>query len=261
MSAATQTAFAAGLFAATPPPAGLTAWNSRAPERRYGVYRNNVSASLTSALSSRFPVAERIVGTEFFRAMAQAFVLLHPPRSPLLLAYGDDFPDFVAAFEPARDIAYLPDVMRLEVARGRAYHAADAAPLDPQALAAVDPARLGDLTFTPHPALSIFSSSHPAVTIWAMNAGARPLTPLDHWKGEDALVVRPQMIVEVTPLPPGGAMFYRLLVVGETLGLAAEAAMAAEERFDISTNLAVLLRSGAFTAIREENPDEHRHDA
>ncbi|WP_439629015.1 HvfC/BufC N-terminal domain-containing protein [Shinella sp.] len=261
MSAATQTAFAAGLFAATPPPAGLTAWNSPAPERRYGVYRNNVSASLTGALSSRFPVAERIVGAEFFRAMAQAFVRLHPPRSPLLLAYGDDFPNFVAAFEPARDIAYLPDVMRLEVARGRAYHAADAAPLDPQALAAVDPARLGDLVFTPHPALSIFSSPHPSVTIWAMNAGERPLAPLDHWEGEDALVVRPQMIVEVIALPPGGAMFHSLLAAGETLGLAAEAAMAADERFDLSTNLAVLLRSGAFTAIREENPDEHRHDA
>jgi hypothetical protein len=261
MSAVTQTAFAAGLFAATPLPAGLTAWNSLAPERRYGVYRNNVSASLTGALSSRFPVAERIVGAAFFRAMAQAFVRLHPPRSPLLLAYGDDFPDFVAAFEPARDIAYLPDVMRLEVARGRAYHAADAAPLDPLAVAVVDPTRLGDLVFTPHPALSIFSSPHPAVTIWAMNAGERPLAPLDHWEGEDALVVRPQMIVEVTPLPPGGALFYRLLAAGETLGLAAEAAMAADERFDLSTNLAVLLRSGAFTAIREENPDEHRHDA
>ena len=151
--------------------------------------------------------------------------------------------------------------MRLEVARGRAYHAADATPLDPQALAAVDPARLGDLVFEPHPALSIFSSPHPAVTIWAMNAGERALAPLDRWEGEDALVVRPQMIVEVTALPPGGAMFHRLLAAGETLGLAAEAAMAADERFDLSTNLAVLLRSGAFTAIREENPDEHRHDA
>ncbi len=261
MSVITQTAFAAGLFAATPPPAGLTAWNSNAPERRYAVYRNNVSASLTGALSSRFPIAERIVGTEFFQAMAQAFVRLHPPRSPLLLAYGDDFPAFVTALEPARAIAYLPDVMRLEVVRGRAYHAADAVPLDPQALTAVDPARLGDLVFEPHPALSIFSSPHPAVTIWAMNAGERALAPLECWEGEDALVVRPQMIVEVIALPPGGAMFCRLLAADKTLGLAAEVAMAADERFDLSTNLAVLLRSGAFTAIRQDNPDEHRHDA
>lgn len=261
MSITTQSAFAAGLFEATPPPAGLAAWNKAAPERRYDVYRNNVAASLTGALASRFPAAERIVGPDFFRAMAQSFIRLHPPRSPLLLSYGDDFPDFVAAFEPARDIAYLPDVMRLEVARGRAYHAADALPLDPQILANVDPARLGDLVFAPHPSLSILSSLHPVVTIWAMNAGERPLAPVEQWQGEDALVVRPRMSVDVLSLPPGAAAFGRSLAAGMTLGAAAESAMAADERFDLSTNLAVLLQSGAFAAIRQENPDEDRDDA
>ena len=168
MSSDMQRAFAAGLFDTSPPPAGLAAWNSDAPERRYGVYRNNVSAGLTAALSSRFPASEQIVGAEFFRAMAQAFIRLHPPRSPLLLAYGDGFPDFVAAFEPARGIAYLPDVMRLEIARGRAYHAADAPPLEPRMLAAIEPARLGTLVFAPHPSLSVLSSAHPVATIWAV---------------------------------------------------------------------------------------------
>ena len=261
MSIATQSAFAAGLFEATPPPAGLRAWNDAAPERRYGVYRNNVAASLAGALASRFPAAERIVGPDFFRAMAQAFIRLHPPRSPLLFSYGDDFPDFVAAFEPTRDIGYLPDVMRLEVARGRAYHAADVLPLDPQVLAAIDPARLGDLVFLPHAALSILSSPHPVVTIWAMNAGERPLAPVEQWQGEDALVVRPRMSVEVIPLPPGGAVFGRSLAAGATLAAAAETAMTADDRFDLSTNLAILLQSGAFVAIRQENPDEYRDDA
>ena len=261
MSAATQHAFAAELFTASPPPAGLTAWNSGAPERRYGVYRNNVTASLTGALASRFPATESIVGADFFRAMANTFIRLHPPRSPLLLSYGDDFPDFVADFEPASMLAYLPDVMRLEVARGRAYHAADAAPLDPQALAAVDPAHLGSLTFAPHPSLSVLSSPYPAVTIWAMNAGERALGPVDDWQGEDALILRPRMVVEVIPLAPGGAVFFRHLACGATLADAAQAAMAAQARFDLSTNLAALLRSGAFTAISQETPDEDRHHA
>lgn len=261
MSAAIQSAFAAGLLDASPPPAGLRAWNAAAPERRYGVYRNNVTASLTTALASRFPAAERIVGSEFFRAMAQAFIRFHPPRSPLLLAYGDDFPDFVAVFEPARELAYLADVIRLEAARGRAYHAGDAAPLDPQDLATVDPSRLGSLVFTPHPSLSILSSPHPVVTIWAMNAGELDLAPMEHWQKEDVLIVRPQMVVEVIPLPPGGALLFRRLAAGLALAEAAEAAMAADTRFDLSTNLAVLLRSGAFTAFRQETSDEHADNA
>lgn len=261
MSAAIQSAFAARLFEATPAPTGLMAWNAATPECRYDVYRNNVTASLTNALASRFPAAERIVGSEFFRAMAQAFIRRHPPRSPLLLAYGDDFPDFAAAFEPAGELAYLPDVMRLETARGRAYHAADAVPLDPQSLTAVDPSRLGSLTFTPHPSLSLLSSSHPVVTIWAMNVGESSPAPINDWRGEDAVIVRPHMVVDVVPLMPGGVAFFRRLADGVTLAGAAEAAMAADTRFDLSTNLAVLLRSGAFTAFKQENADEHRHNA
>ena len=259
MSATTQSAFAAGLFAQAPPPAGLAAWNAGVPERRYAVYRNNVSASLAGALASRFPVAETIVGRDFFRAMADEFIRAHPPRSPVLLAYGEAFPDFVAAFEPARELAYLPDVMRLELARGRAYHAADALPLDPAALAAVDPERLGDLVLAPHPAMSVLSSPHPVVTIWAMNSGERPLGAIEPWQGENALVTRPHLTVELMSLPAAGAIFLGRLAGGARLAEAAAAA--GNEHFDLSATLAVLLRSGAFTAIKEDLGNEDRHPA
>lgn len=257
MSAATQSAFAAGLFAQAPPPTGLAAWNAAVPVRRYEVYRNNVSASLSGALASRFPVAENIVGRDFFRAMADDFIRAHPPRSPVLLAYGNTFPDFVATFEPARDLAYLPDVMRLEVARGRAYHAADVPPLDPATLASVNPEKLGDLVLAPHPAMSVLSSLHPIVTIWAMNSGERPLGPIDPWQGEHVLVVRPRLTVEFIPLPAAGAAFFRRLAGGACL---ADAASAAEgESFDLSATLAVLLHSGAFSANKEDHGNEDRH--
>lgn len=261
MSAATQNAFATGLFSIIPPPSCLTAWNGTAPDRRYGAYRNNVTASLTAALASRFPVARNIVGQDFFRAMAQLFIRLHPPRSPLLLAYGDDFPDFAAGFEPARELAYLADVMRLEVARGHAYHALDAASLEAQALADVEPHRLRTLIFKPHPSLSVISSPHPVATIWAMNTGSRPLATLDDWLGEDILVARPRMTVEMTGLPPGGAVFFRHLAAGASLSGAADTVQHAEARFDLSANLAILLRSGAFTAFSQGTRDENRNHA
>nr|WP_314091848.1 DNA-binding domain-containing protein [uncultured Shinella sp.] len=261
MSAALESAFAAGLFGTTPAPAGLMAWNTANPERRYGVYRNNVTASLIAALASRFPAAENIVGSDFFLGMARAFIAAHPPRSPVLLAYGDEFPDFVAAFAPAREIVYLPDVMRLEIARGRAYHAADVAPLAPAALAAIDPARLGALVFTPHPALSILSSPYPMVTIWAMNAGERMLAPIDVWRDEHALVARPHLTVEVTALSPGGAVFFRRLAEGATLAVAVQAAMRRHADFDLPQNLAVLLRSGAFAAVSQDDTDENPNRA
>jgi len=231
-------------------PQGLAAWNGPQPERRFGVYRNNVAVGLIGALASRFPVTEKIVGEAFFAAMAQEFIRIHPPRSPLLLAYGDDFGDFVAEFEPAMEIAYLPDIIRLEAARGRAYHAADAAPLEAAALAALDPERLAELVLIPRPSLSVLRSPHPVITIWAMNSGAMPLAPIDDWQGEDALIIRPNMTVEIHRLPPGGATFLSALADGASLAAAVEAAMQQAGDFDISANLAGALQVGAFTAIR-----------
>ena len=40
--------------------------------RRFGVYRNNVYASLVDAFASRFPVTARLVGEEFFQAMVRS---------------------------------------------------------------------------------------------------------------------------------------------------------------------------------------------
>lgn len=251
MSLGTQRQFAAALTdPAVPVPRGLTAWNGPQPQRRFAVYRNNVASGLTGAIASRFPAAETIVGEAFFSAMAAEFVRLHPPRSPLLLTYGDDFADFTERFEPARSIAYLPDVMRLEAARGKAYHAADAAPLDPAVLEVLSPERLADVVFVPHPSLSVLRSPHPIVTIWAMNAGEAELRPIEAWVSEDAIVVRPHMTVEVRRLPPGGAAFLQALAEGKRLAAAVDIASEDASAFDLSANLAGALQTGAFVAIR-----------
>jgi hypothetical protein len=252
-----QQRFAAALM--TPDsalPEGLTSWNSRKPKARYNVYRNNVMIGLRRALASRFPAAENIVGEDFFAAMADIYIRANPPRSPLLFLYGDDLPDFAAGFPPAQTVPYLADVMRLEIARGRAYHAADVAPFDPAGLAAIAPERLADLRFTLHPSAAILRSSFPMVTIWAMNAGELPAAAIADWSPEDALVVRPHLVVEVLRLPPGGAVFLDALAAGETLSAAAEAAMAADPAFDLSANLAGALSAGAISAIQTQEGEQ-----
>jgi hypothetical protein len=251
MSIATQSRFADALRDdALAVPQGLTSWNLPVPQRRFDVYRNNVAVGLSGALASRFPVAGQIVGEAFFTGMARIFVASFPPKSPLLLHYGDDFGDFVETFEPASELPYLADVIRLEAARGRAYHAADCVPLDPTLLAAVPTEELASVMFEPHPSLGILRSPHPVVTIWAMNAGDLPLEQIENWIAEDALIVRPQMTVNVQTLPPGGAVFVSTLMTGAPLGTAFEAAIAETETFDLSANLAGVLQAGAFVAIR-----------
>jgi len=244
MSASLQTSFADALLDADGPiPHGVMAHNA-APARRFGVYRNNVVTSLVKALGSRFPVVENIVGQDFFAAMARIFVIEAPPRSPLLATYGDGFPAFVAAFEPARELPYLADVARLEAARTRAYHAADAAPVEADRFATLDGEIAGDLRIALHPSTEIVRSAFPIVTIWAMNSGEQELAPIGNWRGEDALVARPYLDVQVRTLPPGGAAFLLALAAGQSLREAAEAALADDRDFDLAYNLAGLIGSG-----------------
>ena len=80
-TARAQSAFADALLdPARPCPPGLRTWNGSDPARRLAVYRNNVVSSLIDALADTFPVVQRLVGTEFFRAMAGVFA---PPAQRL----------------------------------------------------------------------------------------------------------------------------------------------------------------------------------
>jgi hypothetical protein len=240
-----ETSFADALLSADQSmPSGVVAHNTAIPARRFAVYRNNVVAGLVKVLKSRFPVVEKIVGEEFFAAMARVFVSEQPPRSPLLATYGDEFAVFIAAFEPARELAYLADVARLEAARTRSYHAADATPIDSTRLSALDVRDAGHIRIELHPSIEIVRSLHPIVTIWAMNSGEQELLPVENWRGEDALVARPCLDVEVRALPPGGAAFLLALAEGRPLADAAEAALADDPDFDLTGNIAGLIGAG-----------------
>jgi hypothetical protein len=212
------------------------------------VYRNNVTVSLIDALASIYPAVQRITGTEFFRAMARFHVRATPPTSALLFEYGRDFPAFIEAYEYAKEMPWLADVARIERAWLDAYHAADVSVLSHEVFAAVEPDRLGELRFTPHPATRIVRSAYPAVAIFAMNRRDAPVSPICSNESEDALVTRPEEEVMVSQLPPGGAAFLGSLIAGEPLGVAVQAGFGESPLFDLQANLAGMLSAGAFTA-------------
>jgi Putative DNA-binding domain len=215
--------------------------------KRFAVYRNNVVVGLIEALQANFPAVCRIVGKEFFRAMARDYVLAEPPCSPILLDYGASFPDFIAGFESAAPLPYLPDVARIERAWTESYHAPDAAPLFVEALAAIANDCVAEAHFTLHPSLRVVTSRFPALTIWRMNVGDGVPSPVDlDSGGEDTLIVRPQADVEVRAIPPGAAEFLNALADGGKLVDAARSAMGVAPHFDLSASIAALIEAEAF---------------
>ena len=230
-----------------PVPEGVVDPHGRQSPKRFAVYRNNVSVTLIEALGETYPVCKALVGEGFFGAMATVYFRQHKPISPLLFRYGGAFPGFVEGFEPAASVPYLADVARIEWAWLQAFHAADEPVASADMLATIAAERLGDARLVPHPAAWTLTSRWPAVTIVSRLREGGNLTGLSMDESEDALVTRPDVVVELRQLPPGAVTFLEALRTG-TLGEAADAASAIEG-FDLAANIAGLFEAGAITRV------------
>jgi hypothetical protein len=239
------------LNAEAPVPDGIVQPDGTPASRRFDVYRNNVIMSLSGALADGYPVVQKLVGEAFFNAVAGVYVRAHPPKSPLMIFYGADFAEFLDDFEPAQQIPYLADVARLEWARRRAFHAADAvpAPLDP--LSDMDEETLLSTCFALHPSHQIVSSSHPIYDIWDFNSngGDGKIVPT----AQSVLVARPTDQVQMHLLGAGEDQFLRQLDAGATLGQAAQVAATQTPAFDLSQCLARIFGAAILTDIKIEN--------
>lgn len=249
-------AFAAALAdPAAPPPVGTRGRSGVPDARRFSVYRNNIAVGLIGALEARFPVARRMADEGLFREMARAFARSRKPRSPVMIAYGDDFPDFARAYLEAKgaggDLPGLADVMRLENAWVGAYHAKDEPVATIADLGSLNPAALPLVRAKFHAAARLLRFSSPAASIWAAHQGRAELAEPTAGSAEDALVTRPDAEVTVRILPPGGYDFAAQLHAGATL---ADAAEGLADPGQFGTHLVGLVDAGAIRAIVPGEP-------
>lgn len=244
-----QHAFAAALFDPSGrAPADVGCHSGTLADKRFAVYRNNVVMSLTQVLEAYFPGVLRLVGAEFFRALAREFILGHPPRSPVLSRYGAQFPQFLEAFSPVADLPYLPDVARLEWLQQRAYHAADAVPLTAHDLAHVPHSDIARLCFVFHPSAQIQRSQYPIFSIWRTNTFDDVVDRIDgNAAGQAVLVSRVRLEVRTLLLTSGAYTFLAALMAGAKLQEAAEAASIEVEGFRIEPAIQALLDLDAIS--------------
>lgn len=218
------------------------------PTARLAIYRNTLFATLSRALGLTYPAVKRLVGADFFAAVAEAYARTHPARSALLDEYGADFAAWLAELPATASLAYLGDVARLEWRVSLALHAEDAAPVDMLQLSALAPARRASVRFVAHPSLGLLHTRYPADAIWravlARDDAAMAAIDLDDgplW----VLVHRGPDGVEVTRLDASAARLTERLMSGDTL----DAALHAAGSEDAPAVLADHLRAGRFSGF------------
>jgi hypothetical protein len=238
------------------------------PEARLSIYRNNMLVTLTAALKVTFPVVCRLVDDRFFEYAANAFIQHHPPASPCLIEYGNDFPEFLAAFAPAASLEYLPDVARLEWAIGRVLHARFSGPPIPLACLAGAQGDPAQVCLSMTEACRYAASPHPVDRIWQFNQPG--MDPAEMPSGGTAVHLEIRCLdgLQLMALPQAVWTFRSKLADGTALGFAAAEALKIEPDFDLARALADLFDAGLIMGLYEapvptsstrENPPTGQH--
>lgn len=208
------------------------------------VYRSNAFGNWAQALANAYPIVRKIVGAEFFDALASAYARAHPSASGDLNAYGAELALFLERFPHTLDLPYLPDVARMEWLAHLAYFAADTPAFDFARLAsAEDPI----LRFAPP--CAVLASRWPLGRLWTVHQDDYPgEVDVDLAAGPDRILVhRPGWRVQVRSLAPGDYRFLRSVQEGHPLSAALEAACAEDEAFDPSLALVRWVDAGVLT--------------
>ena len=205
---------------------------------RLKIYRNNVIGSLTDVMLANFPAIEKLVGREFFDGMARSFILAHPPAQGCLTFYGRDFSGFIEAFEPAKELPYLPDIARFETALNDAYYAADDTALSENELAQIAPEDLAGTLLTPRDCVKLIQSPYPIHDIRDFAMDDNPQGELDINRGSAFLMVyRPKLDTEIIILEADEFAMLEALQDRKPLGEAVETVLGSHPDFNFQNFL------------------------
>jgi len=235
-------------------PAGMVGPEGGPAPKRFSVYRNNVVVSLMEAMAETFPSIKTIIGQENFATITRAFIANHPPSSPVMQAYGEDFPKFLIDCAPLKNYPFLTDVAQVEISWINAYHAADAQPLDGALLGEIEPDKLMGIRFDVHPATRLVTSSYDLLGLFLSRNNSGAELNFDNSENiQSVLITRPHLSVETIALDAAATAFIESLIKNNTLGTSVEIAMKSDADFDASTAITLMLTSGAMRAISNEN--------
>lgn len=218
------------------------------------VYRNNSFLTLTGILRNTFPATVRIVGDGFFRYITHQFIRLQPPTSGNMNTFGETFPEFIAQFEAANSVPYLPDIARIEWARHHAWHAEHNDRINMQALMELGEEALPTVIFTLARACTLLTSTYPIYDIWRANCSDNPPINMADIKMNTAkpchvLISRLNHEVQVTLLSAAQHAFLTALHSAHNFEQAYDAAIVLDEDFDLQSALSHYIQNQVMTGF------------
>jgi len=188
---------------------------------RLATYQSTCNGTLVNALRLSYPAVRRVLGAEYFDAVAAQFVRREPPTSACLNDYGARFAQFAAGQPATGSLFYLEDLARLDWAVNTALHAPAVPGLLPERLMAMEPDMLARVCFRAHPGVSVLSVRYAVERIWkaVLENDERDMRQISLASGEGWLLVErdAQLAVQVRRLPETVGRLSARLLAGDPL--------------------------------------------
>lgn len=248
--AATQQAFAEGLFDVARERRALDCFKGEGREERFGLYRGNLTVTWDKILSAACPVLRQLVGEEFFSALTRAYGMAMPSNDADLNRFGASFAEFLDGFAHVAHYPYLADMARFEWALHRAHYAPDGEALSANGLAALAPEEFEAACIALHPASSLFASPWAIIPLWQAHQSGSGVAFPEHLASPSyGLIARPRWKTEAAPLDAAGYAALTALAEGASMGAALDAAFDIDEQFDVAGRLKEWIDLGVLAAI------------
>lgn len=244
-----QARFAAAILGAPDAPDFATA-------PQFAVYRNTAPKAAIDALRANYPTVARLLGASVFDGAALSFLHHFPPTSPILAAYGEPFPEFLADSELPEGLLFLPDIARIDRAATECHLAADAGILDPHTLAGIAPDQWTKISLTLHPACRFDWFDTGVASLWlAIRSACAASDRAPDARAEGIVLARPNGGVEARVIAYDEYLFLAALAEELSVGAAAMRALEASPGCDLAALFARLIGNGVFSKIEIKRRD------
>ncbi len=240
-------------------PVHITQQSVDGTSRRFNIYRNNRATSLIENLEATYPAVLKLVGDSYFKAVARQFIDIHPPQSPVMFEYGENFGEYLCSMPTAQQIPYVEDVARIEWLRNKAYHAPDAPLVNLSDATDMSPDHLANGVLVFHPSVGLLSSKWAAGSIWSATVTDQSeKNQIRADIGEHLLVLRHGFDVVQYIISEHEMQFLRSLAEGLNITQAASHVMEQDADFNTGEALTKFVGLNTFSAICHDSNQTHQ---
>jgi len=158
-------------------------------EQSLAIYRHSILESFSRVLAGTYPVIEKLLGEDFFNALAKEYAQTMPSLQPDLGEFGRHFDRFLSEFSATKELVYLPDVAQLEWLWEEVFYADDDPKANFFAMAELNDAALQKLRFNLSASARLLQSNYPLLDIWQANQACDNTEEIDLESGGETLLL------------------------------------------------------------------------